>query len=59
MDQLSPDQLRDPSVAVYYGLILAAAGQKEKAREYLGRASQANLLPEEKALVARAESIHQ
>jgi tetratricopeptide (TPR) repeat protein len=56
MDQLSQDQLRDPSVAVYYGLVLAAAGQKEKAREYLGRAAQANLLPEEKALVARAES---
>ena len=59
MDQLSQDQLRDPSVAVYYGLVLAAAGQKEKAHEYLGRATQANLLPEEKALVERAESIHQ
>ncbi len=56
MDQLSPDQLREPSVAVYYGLILAGAGQKEKAREYLGRANQANLLPEEKALVTKAES---
>jgi tetratricopeptide (TPR) repeat protein len=56
MDQLSQDQLRDPSVAVYYGVILAAAGQKEKAREYLGRATQANLLPEEKALVAKAEN---
>jgi hypothetical protein len=44
---------------VYYGLVLAAAGQKEKAREYLGRAPQANLLPEEKALVARAESKEQ
>jgi tetratricopeptide (TPR) repeat protein len=59
MDQLSQDQLRDPSVAVYYGLVLAAAGQKEKAHEYLGRATQANLLPEEKALVERAESMHQ
>lgn len=55
MDQLSQDQLRDPSVAVYYGVILAAAGQKERAREYLRRATQANLLPEEKALVAKAE----
>ena len=59
MDQLSQDQLRDPGVAVYYGLILAAAGQKEKAREHLGRATQANLLPEEKALVAKAESLLQ
>lgn len=56
MDQLSQDQLRDPSVAVYYGVVLAADGQKEKAREYLRRAAEANLLPEEKALVAKAES---
>jgi hypothetical protein len=54
MDQLSQDQLRDPSVAVYYGVVLAAAGQKEKARSFLGRAVEANLLPEEKALVAKA-----
>ena len=56
MEQLSQDQLRDPSVAVYYGVVLAAAGQKEKAREYLRRSAEANLLPEEKALVAKAES---
>jgi Flp pilus assembly protein TadD len=56
MDQLSQDQLRDPSVAVYYGVVLAAAGQKEKARGYLRRAAEAKLLPEEKALVAKAES---
>jgi hypothetical protein len=56
MDQLTPDQLRDPPVAVYYGVILAAAGQKEKAREYLQRAGEATLLPEEKTLVEKAES---
>jgi tetratricopeptide (TPR) repeat protein len=56
MDQLTPDQLHDPSVAVYYGVILAAAGQKEKAREYLQRAAEATLLPEEKALVQKAEN---
>ncbi len=55
MDKLTPDQLRDPSLAVYYGVVLAAVGQKEKARNCLQRASEANLLPEEKALVARAE----
>ena len=32
-------------------VVLAAAGQKEKASEYLGRAAEANLLPEEKALL--------
>ena len=56
MDQLTQDQLRDPSVAAYYGVVLAAAGQKEKAREYLRRAAEATLLPEEKALVEKAES---
>ncbi len=56
MDGLTADQLRDPSVATYYGLVLSAAGQKEKAREFLHRSSEANLLPEEKALVAKAES---
>lgn len=56
MDQLTEEQLRDPSVAVYYGVVLAAAGQKAKAREYLRRAAEATLLPEEKALVEKAES---
>ena len=56
MDKLNPDQLRDPSLAMYYGVVLAAAGQKEKAHEYLRRASEAKLLPEEKALVVKAES---
>ena len=56
MDGMNAEQLRDASVATYYGIILAAAGQKEKAREYLRRASEASLLPEEKALVAKAES---
>ena len=56
MDQLGPEQLRDPSIAVYYGVVLAAAGQKEKAREYLRRAAEANLLPEEKALVTKAQN---
>jgi len=56
MDKLTPDQLRDPSLAAYYGVVLAAAGQKEKAREYLRRASEAKLLPEEKALIAKSES---
>jgi hypothetical protein len=56
MDQLSPEQLRDPSIAAYYGVILAAAGQKEKARDYLRHAVEANLLPEERALVLKARS---
>jgi len=53
---LSEDQLRDPAIAPYYGLVLAAAGEKEKAREFLQRADESQLLPEEKALIAKAES---
>jgi len=56
MDKLSADQLREPSVAAYYGIVLVAAGQREKARQYLRRAAETKLLPEEKALVAKAES---
>ncbi|MGZ5503831.1 MAG: tetratricopeptide repeat protein [Chthoniobacterales bacterium] len=56
MDGLSADQLRDPSIATYYGVVLAAAGQKEKAREFLRRSSEASLLPEEKALVTKAQN---
>ena len=55
MDRLNEDQRRDPSVATYYGLVLAAAGENERAREFLTRSSGAKLLPEEKAMVARAE----
>jgi Flp pilus assembly protein TadD len=56
MDKLTPDQLHDASLAAYYGVVLAAAGQRKKAGEYLRRASEAKLLPEEKALVAKSES---
>ena len=56
MEGLSEEQLRDPSVATYYGLVLAAAGQKDKARGFLERSKEASLLPEEKALVTKAQN---
>lgn len=56
METLSPEQLQAPSIAAYYGVILAATGQKEKAREYLERGKKTFLLPEEKALVTKAEN---
>ena len=59
IEALTAEQLQTPAIAAYYGIILAAAGQKEKAREYLHLASKAFLLPEEKALVAKAESAAQ
>ncbi len=54
MDTLQPAELNDPSVAGYYGAILVAAGQKEKARTYLDRTVGAPLLPEELQMVSEA-----
>ena len=59
MSALPEEQLRDPSLAAYYGIILAAAGDSAKAREYLKIGAAAKLLPEEKALLAKAESTAQ
>ncbi|HYR22367.1 MAG TPA: hypothetical protein VEP30_05530 [Chthoniobacterales bacterium] len=56
MTELNESQLREPSVAVYYGVILAASGNSDKAREYLKLAATAKLLPEERQLLARTES---
>jgi hypothetical protein len=41
-------------VALYYGVLLSAAGDTNKAGKYLGIAQKASLLPEEKALVTEA-----
>lgn len=56
MSQLTPEQLHDPSVAAYFGLFLAAAGQNEAAAESFEVAEKAKLLPEEEELVARARA---
>jgi hypothetical protein len=56
MGALGDTQLNDPSVAAYYGLFLAAVGEKQKAREYFRIGASAKLLPEERALIAEAQS---
>ena len=56
MSKLRDDQLRDPPIAAYYAIFLAARGDKDKAREYLEQGKQASLLPEEKVLVERSET---
>lgn len=53
MSALKPEELREPQVALYFGIALMAAGQSAKAKEYLELGSAWPLLPEEKALVAR------
>jgi len=55
MDRLSESQLSNPSLAIYYGILLAAGGENEKAKKYLGLAESGKLLPEERALIARTE----
>jgi Flp pilus assembly protein TadD len=47
-------QLEQPSVALYYGILLAATGSHDKALHYLTLAEKGDLLPEEKKLLAEA-----
>ena len=51
---LKPDELANPAVAVYYGVLLAAAGEAQAAKDYLDKSAKAFLLPEELALVTSA-----
>lgn len=55
MNRLSAEELHQPAVATYYGVLLAAAGETEKAREYLSLVDSAKLLPEERALITKAQ----
>ena len=56
MSKLREDQLKEPPLAAYYGIFLAASGEKGKAREYLEFGRQTQLLPEERILLDRAEA---
>ena len=56
MSTLREDQLKEPPLAAYYGIFLAASGEKGKAREYLEFGRQTQLLPEERILLDRAEA---
>ena len=47
-------QLEQPGIAVYYGVLLASAGETNKAKKYLDLAATATLLPEEKELLQTA-----
>ncbi|MEY2504301.1 MAG: hypothetical protein QOG27_581 [Verrucomicrobiota bacterium] len=52
---LTDEQLHRPEIAAYYGIILAAAGEAERAGEFLDLGEKApNLLPQEKALIEKA-----
>jgi Flp pilus assembly protein TadD len=51
MADLNPKYLQIPSIAAYYGIVQAASGNKDLAKEPLRFAEHAILLPEEKELV--------
>ena len=57
LESLPPPQLEEPATAVYYGILLAANNSPEKARHFLEIGREATLLPEEKALVEKAEQM--
>jgi tetratricopeptide (TPR) repeat protein len=44
-----------PAVAAYYGIVLAAVGEKQEAAQYLQLAKPRELLPEERALIEKAQ----
>jgi hypothetical protein len=56
LEALTPRQLEQPGVAVYYGVLLASAGETNKAVKYLDIADTGNLLPEEKDLAKTARA---
>jgi tetratricopeptide (TPR) repeat protein len=54
IETLKTPELEHPSVASYYGALLAASGQSDKARHYLAKAENAPILPEELNLITDA-----
>jgi Flp pilus assembly protein TadD len=56
MQQLKPEELKDPSIAGYYGVILKATGNSAKARTYLDIALKGQSLPEERLLFEKVKN---
>jgi thioredoxin-like negative regulator of GroEL len=54
MNALPAEALQRPEIAAYYGIILAAGKDRNKAPSFLELGRQAKLLPEERALVEKA-----
>jgi Flp pilus assembly protein TadD len=55
LEKLPPAELAQPSVALYYGVLLAAAGNADQAMPWLQNAqTKGHLLPEEQELLSAA-----
>lgn len=57
MTKLSERDLRDPSTALYYALLLSASGRAEEAKPYRALAASARLLPEERDLLEHSSRL--
>ena len=55
LEALPAEQLESPAIAVWYGYLLSEGGQPQRAKRYLLLAEKAQLLPEEKLLLAKAK----
>jgi hypothetical protein len=55
LSSLTEEQLKDPSISAYYGILLAAM-KDQRARQFLDAGETATLLPEEKSLLEKARS---
>ncbi len=56
METLSPEQLRQPLIALYYGYFLAGSERAAKAPAFFALAEKTPLFPEEQAFVAAGRS---
>ncbi len=55
MSLLTKEQLEQPAVSAYYGILLVGAGKMEQAQHFLEQGEKAQLLPEEKTLLDEAK----
>jgi tetratricopeptide (TPR) repeat protein len=56
MQTLPESDLKRPEIATYYAVMLAAAGEREKAQAYVSAAEKASILPEERRLLDEVRS---
>ena len=54
MQALPESELSRPNIALYYAVLLAAAGDADKAKPYLDAAEKSPMLPEERRLLDQA-----
>jgi len=56
LEGFSEERLNDPTIAAYYGILLAEVGQSNLAKRYLQVAIKGDLLPEEQTLLKQARA---